>query len=182
MKLLTLAVLLALTVGGVNAQSALKTSAQEVTADQVPQREKLKNDIIAKYLGIKQSLIVSDSVQAANAAAEFAAVLNQFKFKKLGLAEMNAATAMRGKLKGLATSIAGTTSINKQRNYFMELSEGMWVIIDRFVPEHVLLYEQKCPMTGKVWISDVKVIKNPYFPKNMLSCGEVTDTAGIAKP
>ena len=182
MKKLTVAILLALSVGGVYAQTPVMNSAKEVATPELAQkREALKQVIVAKYLGLKQNLIMSDSLQAAKTAGEFAAALNQFKFKKLGLEEMNAATTMRGKLQELATNIARTQSINKQRNYFMELSEGMWTVIARFVPEKTALYEQKCPMTGKVWISDVKEIKNPYYPKNMLTCGEVTASVGVAE-
>ena len=181
MKKLTIAFLLALSFSGAYAQSPVMSTAKEVTADLAPKREALKQEIIAKYLALKQSLVVSDSLQAAKYAGEFSTAMTQFKFKKLGLEEMNTATAMRGKLKELALNIARTHSINKQRNYFVELSEGMWTIIARFVPDNTALYEQKCPMTGKVWISDVKEIKNPYFPKNMLTCGEVTATVGIAR-
>jgi hypothetical protein len=181
MKKVIAAALLAFSFGTVHAQSTVKTSAQEVaTPEMAQQREVLKKAIVAKYLDVKQCLIVSDSVQAAKSAAGLVISLNQFKFKKLGLQEMNEATTMRGKLKGLAQQIAETQSINKQRNYFMELSEGMWTIISKVVPEKTALYEQKCPMTGKVWISDVKDIKNPYFPKNMLTCGEVTAAVGVA--
>jgi len=181
MKNLTIALLLAITTCSVAAQTIMKTSSQEVTVDQVPKREALKKDVISSYMEIKNKLIVSDSLQASKAAAKLAAALTQFKFKKLTLEEMNAATTIREKLKDLATSIAGTHVINKQRNYFMELSEEMWVLIERFVPEKTTLYEQKCPMTGKVWISEVKEIKNPYFPKNMLTCGEVTASVGTSK-
>jgi len=181
MKKLIAGALLAFSFGTVYAQSPLKTSTQEVaTPELAQQREVLKKAIVSKYLEVKQNLIVSDSVQAAKSAGGLVTALNQFKFKKLGLQEMNAATTMRGKLKGLAQNIADTKSINKQRNYFMELSEGMWTIIQRLVPEKTALYEQKCPMTGKVWISDVKEIRNPYFPKNMLDCGEVTAAVGVA--
>lgn len=181
MKNLTLAVIMALSFSGLKAQITIKTSAQEVIPELVQKREALKQDIVTKYLDLKQSLIVSDSLKASKSAAELAAALTQFKFKKLNLEEMNVATTMRAKLKGLATDIAETHSINKQRNYMVELSEGMWTIIDKVVPDKTVLYEQKCPMTGKVWISDVKEIKNPYFPKNMLTCGEVTATVGLAK-
>ncbi|MET1055271.1 MAG: DUF3347 domain-containing protein [Pedobacter sp.] len=109
------------------------------------------------------------------------AALGQFKFKKLPLEEMNAATAMRGKLKVLAQQMADTHSINKQRQYMAELSEGMWTIIDKVTPEKTVLYEQRCPMANKVWISDAKEIRNPYFPKNMLDCGAVIASAGTAK-
>lgn len=181
MKHLSMALVLALSFSGIKAQMTIKTSAQEVTPELVQKREALKQEIVTKYLDLKQSLVVSDSLKASKSAAELAIALTQFKFKKLTLEEMNAATTMRVKLKGLATNIADTHSINKQRNYMVELSEGMWTIIDKVTPEKTVLYEQKCPMTGKVWISDVKEIKNPYFPKNMLTCGEVTATVGLAK-
>ncbi|MCD0487661.1 DUF3347 domain-containing protein [Pedobacter sp. MC2016-14] len=179
MKNLILAIFLAFTFGSVNAQAILKTSAQEVaTPELAKQREALKKGIITNYLGLKSCLVASDSVQAAKHAADLVTALDRFKFKKLDLEQMNAATTMRGKIKGLAKSIADTYSINKQRGYFMELSEGMWSIMERFVPEKTVLYLQECPMTSKVWISDEKEIKNPYYPKNMLDCGAVKAELG----
>ena len=42
------------------------------------------------------------------------------------------------------------------------------------------IYRQYCPMAfndkGAYWLSDETDIKNPYFGKKMLECGEVTDT------
>lgn len=183
MKNLTLAILFALSFNSVYAQSTIKTSAQEVgTPEMAQKREALKQEIVAKYLAVSQSLIVSDSLQAAKSAAELVTALTKFRFKKLELREMNAATTMREKLKGLAMNIAQTTSIKNQRTYMMELSESMWTIIGLLVPEKIALYKQTCPMTSKVWISDVKEIRNPYYPKNMLTCGEVTATVGSVKP
>jgi len=125
------------------------------------------------YLGIKNSLVKSDSVQVVKFAAEFASLLNQFKFKKLSLDEMNAATTTREEIKTLALAIAATKSINKQRSEMDKLSVKMWSVIERFKPEKTTLYKQVCPMTGTTWISDDKAIQNPYYPKNMLTCGEV---------
>lgn len=179
MKNLRLAFIFVLAMSVAQAQSVVKTSAQEVaTADLIQKRELEKKTIISLYLDLKQNLIVSDSVQAAKSAAGLAAALNTFKFKKLTLEEMNAATVTRGKLKTLALSIAATHHINTQRSAMNDLSEEMWTIIGKLMPEKTVLYEQKCPMAGKVWISDVKEIKNPYFPKNMLTCGEVIASAG----
>jgi hypothetical protein len=160
---------------GVKAQ--VKTSAQEVATPELAQkREALKEAIILNYLAVKNSLVKSDSVQAAKSAAELFAVLNQFKFKKLSLEEMNAATTTREEIKTFALAIAGTKSINKQRSEMNKLSFKMWTIIERFKPEKTTLYKQVCPMTGTTWISDDKAIQNPYYPKNMLTCGEVKES------
>lgn len=179
MKYIFIGLMIACAVSNATAQSTVRTSAQEVTTPAlVQQREALKKDIVTKYLALKQNLIVSDSLQAAKSAGELSAALTRFKFKKLTLQEMNAATTMRNKLADLAKAIAGTNSINAQRKSMMEISEGMWTIIERIVPENTVLYQQTCPMAGKIWISDVKEIKNPYFPKNMLTCGKVTASVG----
>jgi len=155
-------------------KAQVKTSAQEVATPELAQkRETLKEAIITSYLGVKNSLVKSDSVQAVKFATEFAALLNQFKFKKLSLEEMNTATTTREEIKTLALAIAATKSINKQRSEMDKLSVKMWSIIERFKPEKTTLYKQVCPMTGTTWISDDKVIQNPYYPKNMLTCGEV---------
>jgi Cu(I)/Ag(I) efflux system membrane fusion protein len=41
------------------------------------------------------------------------------------------------------------------------------------------VYQEYCPMAfnekGAHWLSDDSDIKNPYFGKKMLECGEVTD-------
>ncbi|WP_231424121.1 DUF3347 domain-containing protein [Pedobacter sp. Leaf250] len=162
-----------LVIGMVNANAQVKTSAQEVAPELVKQREELKTLIITNYLGIKNSLVVSDSKKTAATASEFSANFGKFKFKKLTLEEMNAATTARKSIKELADSIAIAPSINEQRKLMEKLSEKFWVIIDKVKPENMPLYQQKCPMMGTTWVSNEKKIENPYYPKNMLTCGEV---------
>ena len=183
MKKIIVGAFFALSFYTVYGQSAPKTSAQEVaTPELAKKREASKKAIVTGYLALKQDLIVSDSLKASESAAKFSADLARFKFKKLGLEEMNAATSMRGKLIILSNKIADTHSINKQREHMAELSEGMWTIIEKLTPENTVLYEQRCPMANKVWISDEKEIKNPYFPKNMLDCGAVIASVGAVQP
>jgi len=179
MKRIFLTVLLGLSINIAFAQLTPKSSSKEVsTAELIQKRESQKQEVIAKYLETKNRLVLSDSVGTRKAAAGLALALNKFKFKKLTLEDMNSATSTRTKIKNLADSMALTSSINKQRKYMMELSQEMWTIIDKLVPEKTVLYEQKCPMTGKTWLSDEKEIKNPYYPKNMLTCGAVNASVG----
>lgn len=174
MKNYILTALLALNTLSFNLSAQIKTSLQEVgTAQLAEKREALKEAIIFNYLGVKNSLIKSDSVQAIKYATAFASLMDQFKFKKLSLAQMNEATTTREEIKKLALEIAGTKSINMQRKEMDKLSVKMWSIIERFKPEKTTLYKQVCPMTGTTWISNDKAIENPYYPKNMLTCGEV---------
>jgi Cu(I)/Ag(I) efflux system membrane fusion protein len=174
MKKYTWAIIIAMAGLSFSVSAQVKTSAQEVATPELAQkREALKEAIVMNYLGIKNSLVKSDSLQAIKFATEFALLLNQFKFKKLSLDEMNAATTTREEIKTLALAIAATKSINKQRSEMDKLSVKLWSVIERFKPEKTTLYKQVCPMTGTTWISDDKAIQNPYYPKNMLTCGEV---------
>lgn len=174
MKNYALAIVMALTALSFNTKAQVKTSAQEVATPELAQkREALKEAIILNYLGVKNSLVKSDSLGAVKFAAEFVSLLSQFKFKKLSLEQMNDATSTREEMKKLALAIASTKSINKQRSEMDKLSVKMWSVIERFKPENTTLYKQVCPMTGTTWISDDEAIQNPYYPKNMLTCGEV---------
>lgn len=158
---------------GGQAAMAQRTSAQEVTPDLVAGRELIKKEVVTSYMAVKNSLIVSDSVKAAKGALEFIVALDQFRFKKLSLPDMNAATVLRKDIKALAVTISKTTNINQQRKAFSALSDKMWLMAAKVKPQEVTLYQQVCPMTGDSWLSLEKDIKNPYFPKNMLTCGEV---------
>lgn len=136
-------------------------------------RELIKKDLLNDYLSIKNSLIISDSVQTAKYADSLAKSIVKFRFKGLKLDEMNASTTARANIVTLATEIGKTKNINIQRKKFIALSEELWIIAGRIKPAEQPLFQQVCPMTGATWISNEKTIKNPYYPKNMLTCGEI---------
>lgn len=148
-------------------------SEKEVTQELVAQREAQKKEITENYLALSKNFIVSDSVAAVANANALIASFNKFKFKKLTLEKMNEATVTRKEIVELANAITVTKDINKQRKAFSSLSTKFWAIADKLKPADMPLYQQVCPMTGDIWISESKEIKNPYFPKNMLTCGEV---------
>jgi Cu(I)/Ag(I) efflux system membrane fusion protein len=51
------------------------------------------------------------------------------------------------------------------------------IMIAKAFPPNKELYIQYCPMAdrnnGARWLSDSKIVKNPYFGESMLKCGEV---------
>jgi len=149
------------------------TSKQEVKPELVAKREAQKKEITNNYLALKNSLVLSDSLAAAKSADALKSSLKNFKFKKLTLEQMNEATAKRKVIIDLVSRVAATKNINKQREIVQELSVKFWDLAPKFKAEDATLYLQVCPMTGAAWTSDSKEIKNPYYPKNMLTCGEV---------
>jgi len=173
MKKYFLVAVIALSSFAMVANAQVKTSAQEVTPDLVKKREEQKTAIITSYLEMKNGLVVSDQEKTAKAAAAFSAALTQFKFKKLTLEDMNTATNARKSIKAFVDKMAASTSLDDQRKDMEKLSVELWAIIDKVKPENMPLYQQRCPMMGTTWVSNDKKIENPYYPKNMLTCGEV---------
>ena len=139
-------------------------------------QEAAKTEVLESYLRMSNSLILSDSVATAKNAAVFLKSLENFRFKKLTLEEMNAATTTRAEIRLLLAKIAETTNINAQRKAFLDVSDKMWKIAKSVQPIGLSLYQQVCPMTGATWISKEREIKNPYYPKNMLTCGEIKNS------
>jgi len=156
-----------------NTFAQYSSSKEVATPELAAQREIIKQGTIENYMQVRKALIVSDSLNAAKYAAQFAASLEKFKFKKLTLEEMNAATTIRGQVKQLAQQIAGITKISQQRKLFAQMSDQFWKIADKVKPLNEKLFLQACTMTGETWISDKEEIENPIYPKNMLTCGIV---------
>ncbi len=169
MKKLLIALLVAIS-GVAQAQNM---SEKEVTPELVTLRETQKKEVISYYLALRDNFLNSDSLLAVNNAKALITSFSKFKFKKLTLEKMNEATTTRKEIVTLATAIAATKNINKQRKAFSALSTKFWAIADKLKPADMPLYQQVCPMTGDIWLSESKDIKNPYYPKNMLTCGEV---------
>ena len=149
------------------------TSKEEVAPELVEKREAQKKEITNNYLALKNNLLISDSLAVVKSAALLQQSLKNFRFKKLNLEQMNDATTKRKEIINLVAEVEATKNINKQRKIFEVLSVKFWDLAPKFKVADNTLYLQVCPMTNAVWLSDSKEIKNPYYPKNMLTCGAV---------
>jgi hypothetical protein len=149
------------------------TSKEEVVPELVEKREAQKKEITNNYLALKNNLLISDSLAVVKSAAALQQSLQNFRFKKLNLEQMNEATTKRKELINIVAEVTTTKNINKQRKIFELLSVKFWDLAPKFKAADNTLYLQVCPMTSAVWASNSKEIKNPYYPKNMLTCGEV---------
>jgi Cu(I)/Ag(I) efflux system membrane fusion protein len=83
-------------------------------------------------------------------------------------------------LKKLIGYYKASKDIQEARDNFIHISEQMIMISTRLKPNIDTLYVQYCPMAdrnnGARWLSNEKIIMNPYFGEAMLKCGEVTKT------
>ena len=69
-------------------------------------------------------------------------------------------------------------TLGELRKSFNQISESIINMEIGFKPNNETLYVLHCPMAnnnkGGDWISASKEVKNPYYGKAMLTCGEVS--------
>lgn len=131
--------------------------------------------IINGYLKIKNALANDNSSEAAKVAADFSKAVEATKTDKIAaeLKDKYSKTTEEAK-KQAALIVSNSGKIDQQRLYFAVLSKNITSLIATFGSKQKL-YQDYCPMydEGKsgYWISEFKVIKNPYYGSEMLECG-----------
>lgn len=131
--------------------------------------------IINGYLKIKNALANDNAKDAANAATDFVKAVSATNTAKIDSKLLTQYLNITDDAKIQAGLIAkNEAKVDLQRKYFAVLSKDISTLIANFgSSQH--LYQDYCPMynEGKsgYWISEFKVIKNPYYGSEMLECG-----------
>ncbi len=134
------------------------------------------------YYNLKDALVATNQQQATDAAnalvgAADSVALNELKADSaIVLTAKDYISSISAEAKGLA----GEKDIEAQRKSFQVISESMYTLLQTVRYNQEVVYHQFCPMAfddaGAAWLSKSSDIKNPYFGKKMLTCGEVKDS------
>jgi len=124
-----------------------------------------QSPLLNAYYEIKNALVNSDALSASARANEFIKVVSS----------MDLLTS-KDKLIADASHIAETKDIQAQRNYFGSLSLNLYSLAKQIKLSDEAIYQAYCPMKKMYWLSSVIEIKNPYYGKTMLTCGNITDS------
>lgn len=118
------------------------------------------------YGKLKDALIASNDEEAKMAAEELQNALASVNNGKKAFNE--------------AVKVATASSLEHQRLAFDPLTTEMVALIKGGKLSAGEVYIEYCPMAnnnqGGYWLSNEKVIKNPYFGDKMLKCGSVKET------
>ncbi|OJW81559.1 MAG: hypothetical protein BGO69_09015 [Bacteroidetes bacterium 46-16] len=159
---------------------AVIASAQTKNAD-VPQQQeqsvKISADqLLGAYYGIKDALVNGSGIQASAKATSFHEALKTVDQSAFNEKERAAFMALKPKLADEAQKIAVSKAVEEQRSVFASLSGNMWELLKSFGHFDQPVYKQYCPMKKVYWVSGETNIKNPYYGKQMLTCGKTTET------
>ncbi len=132
--------------------------------------------LLGAYYDIKDALVNSSGAQASEKAISFNEALKMVDESTFSEKERAAFEALKPKLANDAQKIAGSKTVEEQRTVFASFSSNMWDLVKSFDHLDQPVYKQYCPMKKSYWVSQEANIKNPYYGKQMLTCGKTTET------
>ena len=136
-------------------------------------------EMVGQYLQIKNALVNDNGEEAATAGNAF--VVSMGKMEKTSMSPEK--VKIWDDLSDDAREMAGHIGMNHgkidhQREHFDMLSKDMYDMVKTFGTSQPL-YMVHCPMfnknKGADWLSETKEIKNPYYGKEMLTCGSIKE-------
>jgi hypothetical protein len=142
-------------------------------------------NLLHEYYALKEALVEGMPGDADAAATKAQSIINTLK---AGLLADTSDTANRSRIAPLDTMQAGLSQIlaykdetcEIKRIRFEKVSNGIIELVKSIALKNNTIYRQYCPMAlndkGAYWLSNSAEIRNPYFGKKMLECGEVVET------
>jgi len=166
--------------GGAEMQRDMKSSAtgevQTYTLGQEANEALIT--IFRDYLAMKDALVSDDLEKAKNTGIEFITHVEKIKMSLFEGESQQVWQKLSGELKKALQQIPKMNTLAQIRKPFEQISDHMIDLERVFNANKGALYIQHCPMTnnnqGADWLSTSKEIRNPYYGKEMLTCGRVT--------
>ncbi|HEX4959109.1 MAG TPA: DUF3347 domain-containing protein [Lacibacter sp.] len=141
------------------------------------------NNVLNAYYNLKDAFVKSDTVAVNAAGTQLKNLLDSLKLDEVQQKDTVAFSSISGRPGDAAAEITAMLSekeLEKKRESFEMISGAFYDLLRAVRPNGVTAYYQYCPMAfndkGAYWLSNADSIRNPYFGKKMLTCGEVKET------
>ncbi len=132
--------------------------------------------LLTSYYDIKNALVNSDASAAALKATAFSKAWSNIDVKSLPLVERTAFLSYQDKLALDVKQISERKDIAVQREHFAKFSTHFFELAKVVKLTKDPVYYDYCPMKKSYWLSEQAAIKNPYYGKQMLTCGTIKET------
>jgi len=137
------------------------------------------SSLLESYLQLKNLMVDEEPQKIIQTTSSFLRNLRSMDIKFLEGDPMRYWQEMKNALETNAKQIEKASHIAEQRLHFMSLSEAMINLLKTYGAAGETIYVQHCPMAnnerGAEWLSRKNVIRNPYFGKDMITCGWVEE-------
>ncbi|WP_291728306.1 efflux RND transporter periplasmic adaptor subunit [Bernardetia sp.] len=134
--------------------------------------------LYAAYFELKNALVKDDLKTAKSSSEKLKMALKNIDMSVFKGESHTLYMAYYSNINNQLEHFTHLENIEKARQKFQGISEAMVAMSKSFEPLENVIYVQFCPMAdnnkGANWLSQEKNIKNPYFGKAMLTCGEVS--------
>lgn len=138
--------------------------------------------LLTNYYQLKDAFTASNDTMAASQAKALIASAENVDLKE-AKADSNITEMARQYLASVtaeAKALIAEPNLEAKRKSFQMISDNMYDLVRTVHFDKEIVYHQFCPMAfndaGAYWLSQSANIKNPYFGKKMLICGEVKDS------
>ena len=139
-------------------------------------------NFLNSYFHLKDALVLTNDTMAIASALLLKTNADSLKLDDLkadkSIIEM--AKGYKESISSEAAALQGENDIESKRKSFQVISDNLYDLVRTVRFDKLKLYHQFCPMAfndqGAYWLSPNSDIKNPYFGKKMLTCGEVKDS------
>lgn len=141
--------------------------------------------MLTDYYRLKDALVqstnsISPGVDSAGKALIVSADSLKLSELKADEAILSTAQLFAQSISSEAKGLIGEQNLENKRKSFQMISDNMYNLMRTVKYDREVAYYQYCPMAfndqGAYWLSREEAIKNPYFGKKMLTCGEVKET------
>ncbi len=181
---------LALTVTACNEPTENQETETATAEPQSPPASKLNSEgtqqliaVLSDYYKLKDALVATDGTEASVAAESLAKSAASLQMEMVSDSANGSALAPSLDTiskSSLTISQTDPGDVEAMRTAFEKVSDHMYLLLQNAELKNAGVYQQYCPMAfddkGAYWLSSETEIRNPYFGKMMLSCGEVTDS------
>jgi Protein of unknown function (DUF3347) len=141
------------------------------------------NNTLNAYYDLKDAFVKSDTVLVNKKGAALKLRLDSLKLDEVKQKDTLAFSSISGRPGDAAAEITGMLAekdLEKKRESFEMISSVFYDLVRTVRLNGTTAYYQYCPMAfndkGAYWLSNADSIRNPYFGKRMLTCGEVKET------
>lgn len=166
-----------------NQNSANGEKQETTSADESQPSTAQNNDgaiissILNDYLNIKNALVESNSIKAAEFGKNLLTTLKSMDMSSIPSDKHEKYMDITEDIEEHTEHISkNAEKLEHQRSHFSSLSEDILELIN-LMGSNQKLYQDYCPMydnnEGAMWISETKDIKNPYFGDKMMTCGTI---------